>query len=782
MPERDIECEARKRQARNLAEVEALLRRAREQEEEEQFFASIRSRCQGDGSRATPQEVLKTSTPPRAEVRLPAPAATLHVDAAAAGRFVRHHSRRSPMRAAQAQGTTRDLPLALERHYELLGLRPGTPALDVHAAYKRLGTTMGDEDGSRAKRFQSRPSLNLLQLLSADYDNNKHERKIIAVSLRLDSQTDARGARRQRCVEDFSEFSWIAMKEWENPGWKPELAQPWDPGQGVNLDVGNVSQRPLMENGRLDSRRAMTEAGYLQCFQGLAALALGRREAERPAVARSKSSEDLLALLPSPEVTTTVLDFLQPSVLGILAGACSSCRLLADSEAVWHKACVRTWASKQHSARMRSWLAESGPEKASSDSCARSEEESWKARYVFALKDRHRCRILPEELCWDSGRDEMGRPLPRRWHLKMHLGRWVDKEVIFSPGGGSFADFDFRVLNFRVFQELPWRPHPGTDGPWEDSGPGFVGQEPEADEEDDEDDVEEDSPDEGEDDEDEEEPDETQLLSETEREEGQGSASEASPRAPRNEAEDFEDLPDSDSSIHTSQSRPRRRILGSPAAQSSLPPLTSLPTPTLMDMDLSFNRSFGRDRDRPLLRHTLAWGSRRAASEAAAAAAAAAGHADVVSVHLAEIREEGERGTWRMGQSGGGYLQYRVETDELLRPGAVARRGRLLHFGRRFADGRGVELVSCYPLQWDASESHLSERRLPVSEALGPWCLCRCPWPLCHFRPQPQIALHSRAECSTQLLVCGLLPVCSGSCAPPSCALRFGLQPSRGHT
>ena len=31
--------------------------------------------------------------------------------------------------------------------------------------------------------------------------------------------------------------------------------------EGVNLDVGNVSQRPLMENGRLDSRRAMTEDG-----------------------------------------------------------------------------------------------------------------------------------------------------------------------------------------------------------------------------------------------------------------------------------------------------------------------------------------------------------------------------------------------------------------------------------------------------------------------------------------------------------------------------------------
>eukprot|EP00439_Symbiodinium_sp_Y106_P048506 s5043_g6.t1 len=146
-------------------------------------------------------------------------------------------------------------------------------------------------------------------------------------------------------------------------------------------------------------------------------------------------------------------------------------------KAVWHKACVRTWAGKQHSARMRSWLGESGPEKASSDSCARSEEESWKARY---------------ELCWDAGRDEMGRPLPRRWHLKMHLGRWVDKEVIFSPGV---------MTDGSSVRELPWRPHPGTDGPWEDSGPGFVGQEPEADEDEDEDDVEEDSPDEGDDDE-----------------------------------------------------------------------------------------------------------------------------------------------------------------------------------------------------------------------------------------------------------------------------------------
>ena len=29
---------------------------------------------------------------------------------------------------------------------------------------------------------------------------------------------------------------------------------------------------------------------------------------------------------------------------------------------------------------------------------------------------------------------------------------------------GSLSDFDFRVLNFRVFQEIPWRPHPGVWG------------------------------------------------------------------------------------------------------------------------------------------------------------------------------------------------------------------------------------------------------------------------------------------------------------------------------
>eukprot|EP00439_Symbiodinium_sp_Y106_P029167 s5043_g3.t1 len=96
-------------------------------------------------------EVLKTSSPPDAEVRPRAPAATLHVDAAAAGRFVRHHARRSPMGTEQALGAAKDLPLALERHYDLLGLRPGTPPPDVHAAYKRLGKTLGRQPGQEVE-------------------------------------------------------------------------------------------------------------------------------------------------------------------------------------------------------------------------------------------------------------------------------------------------------------------------------------------------------------------------------------------------------------------------------------------------------------------------------------------------------------------------------------------------------------------------------------------------------------------------------------------------------
>ena len=42
-------------------------------------------------------------------------------------------------------------------------------------------------------------------------------------------------------------------------------------------------------------------------------------------------------------------------------------------------------------------------------------------------------------------------------------GTQKQEQVIITSisTAGSLSDFDFRVLNFRVFQELPWRPHPG---------------------------------------------------------------------------------------------------------------------------------------------------------------------------------------------------------------------------------------------------------------------------------------------------------------------------------
>ncbi|CAE7405013.1 unnamed protein product [Symbiodinium natans] len=127
---KDLADEARKRQARNLAELEVLMRQAREQDEEDQFFETVRRRRQGDISPATVTKAAREAAAP-------------HLDAAAASRFVRHHAQRSRQKSEEA--TEKDLPLSMERHYEVLGLRPGTPTEDVHAAYKRLGATLGDE-------------------------------------------------------------------------------------------------------------------------------------------------------------------------------------------------------------------------------------------------------------------------------------------------------------------------------------------------------------------------------------------------------------------------------------------------------------------------------------------------------------------------------------------------------------------------------------------------------------------------------------------------------------
>eukprot|EP00435_Cladocopium_sp_Y103_P068083 s608_g31.t1 len=240
-----------------------------------------------------------------------------------------------------------------------------------------------------------------------------------------------------------------------------------------------------------DSGATAVSYVWRSCFQGLASFV---RHSDRSEL---QERRDELGRLPAPEVLSAVLDYLSPSTLATLSIVSSWCRRFADAEEVWRQACVKTWATKQHSARMRSphgcvrkrvllkyvlsWLAEHCRTPGSSTSSSTGAlEDTWKARYIFALKDRQRCRILPEdgsflvispeELCWDSARDEGGRPLPRRWHLKMHLGRWVDKEVIFSPGGGSILFLDSSV---KCHEPLSWGWCGGQVERWCICGQGF---------------------------------------------------------------------------------------------------------------------------------------------------------------------------------------------------------------------------------------------------------------------------------------------------------------------
>lgn len=373
-----------------------------------------------------------------------------------------------------------------------------------------------------------------------------------------------------------------------------------------------------------DSGATAVSYVWRSCFQGLASFV---RHSDR---SEPREPRDELARLPAPEVLAAVLDFLSPSSLATLSIVSSWCRRFADAEEVWRQACVKTWATKQHSARMRSWLAEHcrTPGSSTSSSSDGALEDTWKARYIFALKDRQRCRILPEELCWDSARDEGGRPLPRRWHLKMHLGRWVDKEVIFSPGGGSLSDFDFRVLNFRVFQEIPWRPQPG-EGPNEDR----VFSDGQEDE------------DESHESRDSHDGEASRRSVDSDDVEGDGlgtsqasQASQASAPHDEHEEHDVDELQDSDGSADLPQISER-----SHSSVSSIPVLS---TP-MMDMEgLSF-RTLG---SRPLRRR----------AEIAEAAAAAAGLVDSRRRDLPRPR----------------FLR-------ILRPPPPP----LLHFGRRFADG-----------------------------------------------------------------------------------------------
>lgn len=364
------------------------------------------------------------------------------------------------------------------------------------------------------------------------------------------------------------------------------------------------------------------------CYRGLARIVAEQRISRRPRTYDIPAAGDL-GLLPEPEVSTAVLDFLQPCELVPLIFTSTWCRSRAESEDVWHRACLRAWADKQHSAQMRHWLSEQSPppgRPAGNDGrTPTGSEESWKARYALALQDRHRTRILPEELCWDSARDAEGRPLPRRWRLTIHLGRWVDKEVIFSPGGGSPADFDFRVLNFRVFQEIPWRPHGSSD--IEGDGdldfraghgvlevPDGVGEEEEEDDEDEEEDEEEEEEEERppeEEDEADEAQDEDRFL---------GADGRLGARSWRRQALQGGHESDTDGSVESSEDEDQVDELSQRGANSTRPR-------TLEPSEVArLGRTFVGDR--PLLRHSLAFGGRRAASEAAAAVAAAAGWVD----------------------------------------------------------------------------------------------------------------------------------------------------------
>eukprot|EP00913_Durusdinium_trenchii_P025185 g23644.t1 len=181
--------------------------------------------------------------------------------------------------------------------------------------------------------------------------------------------------------------------------------------------------------------------GVWGCFQGLASLV------------RTRSPEllgDQLQHLPAPEVFSTVLDFLPASALATLSISSSWCRRFADAEEVWRQACVKTWATKQHSARMRTagglvpstrtWLSESArssPTPGSSSSSSDS-EDTWKARYIFALKDRHRCRILPEEQDSDSSHVDM--------HESEHSHSSVSSIPVLSTPMMEMDALSFRTL------------------------------------------------------------------------------------------------------------------------------------------------------------------------------------------------------------------------------------------------------------------------------------------------------------------------------------------------
>jgi len=174
------------------------------------------------------------------------------------------------------------------------------------------------------------------------------------------------------------------------------------------------------------------------------------------------------------DVALSILGYLEASALLTLAQCCCCCRGAAGSDRAWRLVCERLWSARQQSVMMRCWLAE--PHGQGVDPGVEAKEERvWRDRYIAALKDSRRCLITHEELCEDTSVDPAtGRPFPRRWHLRVYLDRWQDKEVVFPLNGGDGSAFHVSVLQWKLFDEVPWRPFRGEASQLDLLDPGEV--------------------------------------------------------------------------------------------------------------------------------------------------------------------------------------------------------------------------------------------------------------------------------------------------------------------
>lgn len=173
-----------------------------------------------------------------------------------------------------------------------------------------------------------------------------------------------------------------------------------------------------------------------------------------------------------PDITLELLSMLGARSLAVYSSASTTFRQIVDTEPVWRQTCLQAWSRKQHSAHMRRWMAE--PAHATASSSRRllrpkgpvgvaAAARSWKERYVFALQDRNRRRILQEELCEDASVNPAdGTRYRRRWHLAMRnrpYYRVEDKEAVFRSHAGIGKRFNLRWFDRSLFEEVPWWPH-----------------------------------------------------------------------------------------------------------------------------------------------------------------------------------------------------------------------------------------------------------------------------------------------------------------------------------